>query len=550
MKISVAQLNFHVGNLEYNRGLIIDSVRKAKKEGSSLVVFPEMAITGYPPLDLLDNHSFVEECMRSVEIIAAECQGISALVGGPSFNMGKTGKKLFNSAFYLSSGRIQSVINKALLPTYDIFDEYRYFEPGNEFNIIRIEKVRIAVTICEDLWDEQPFDNRHEKSRMYSVSPMEELNRFEPDLIINMSASPFSYSRLSIREALFTSKAAKYRLPLIMSNQTGTNTDVVFDGSSIVIKPGGRIHDRLNSFTEDFRTYSISEILSEEPRSFEPFPSRSEMIIKALESGIKDYFGKMGFSKAIIGLSGGIDSALVAALAARSLGPGNVLGLLMPSRYSSDHSVKDAVELSVNLGIKYEIVSIEESLKSFEKTMSESFREEVRGITHENIQSRIRAIILMAYSNKEGYILLNTSNKSESATGYGTLYGDMAGGLSVIGDVYKTDVYNLCRCLNETKSIIPENIITKPPSAELKPDQKDSDSLPPYEILDTILYQYIELQKSKEEIVNSGFAIKDVEWIISLVNKAEYKRFQSPPVIRISSKSFGPGRRMPLVAKY
>ncbi len=550
MKITIAQLNYHIGNFAANRDLICSAIHKAKSEGADLVVFSELCIPGYPPLDLLDRFDFIEKCNKTVEDISKECMGITAIVGSPVTNNNRNGKKLYNSALVLSEGKIIFSANKALLPTYDIFDEYRYFEPGTSFNVFQFKGLKIALTICEDLWDEQSFDNEFEKKRLYTISPMDELSKHNPDIIINISASPFSYTRTDIKEDIFKGKATRHKIPLIMVNQTGANTELIFDGASMIINSKGEICKRLPFFVEAVETFTTEDICKGILFPVPEKPQVVELIYKALVTGIRDYFAKTNFSSCIIGLSGGIDSALCLCLAVEALGNENVRALLMPSRYSSEHSVSDAVDLAKRLKVQYDIVSIEKPFSAFEEDLKPLFRDKKADVTGENIQARIRALLLMAVSNKFGCILLNTSNKSEVAVGYGTLYGDMAGGLSVLGDVYKTDIYRLAGYVNRNSEIIPANIITKLPSAELRPNQLDTDSLPDYRILDSILYQYIELQKPVERISGEGFDKYTVEKVISMINSNEYKRFQAPPVLRISSKSFGTGRRMPIVAKY
>jgi len=550
MKITIAQLNYIIGNFDGNRKLIIKAIEKARNEGSDLVIFSELCIPGYPPLDLLDRVDFIEKCEQTVMEIAGYCTGITAIVGSPTFNTGHEGKKLYNSALVLSEGRVVFRTNKALLPTYDIFDEYRYFEPERNFSVFSIKGIKMALTICEDLWDEQPFDNKFEKSRLYTVSPMDELVRYGPDIIINISASPFSYTKVEAKKEIFISKAIKYGIPVVTANQTGANTELIFDGASLVISSEGKIFRQLGYFEETVETFSLEEVISGETNWQQPVCESISLVHKALVTGIRDYFAKTGFKKCIVGLSGGIDSAVVFCLAGEALGHKNVKALLMPSRYSSEHSVNDSIALAENLSASYEIISIEKPFSAFLDTLAPFFKEKKSDITEENIQARIRALLLMAFANKFGYILLNTSNKSEAAVGYGTLYGDMAGGLSVIGDVYKTDVYKLARYINREREIIPESIIRKAPSAELKPGQLDTDSLPEYKILDSILYQYIELQKSADEISMEGFDRSVVDRVLRLINYNEYKRYQAPPVLRISSKSFGDGRKMPIVAKY
>ena len=550
MKITVAQLNYHIGNFDKNRSLITDAIEKAKAEGSDLIVFSELCIPGYPPLDLLDRLDFIERCSQTVSEIARVCTRITAIVGSPTLNNKPEGKKLYNSALVLSEGKIIFSANKALLPTYDIFDEYRYFEPETKFSTFTLKGVKLAITICEDLWDEQPFDNEFEKSRLYTLSPMEELSKQNPDIIINIAASPFSYTKITAKQNIFRAKALKYKIPVISVNQTGANTELIFEGASNIINNKGEIFRQLPFFEEAVETFSTKEILSGIVTSKERDHETIPLVYKALVTGVRDYFAKMNFRNCIVGLSGGIDSALCLSLAAEALGNENVRALLMPSRYSSDHSVKDAVDLAKNLDVRYDIVNIEKPFRAFEEELAPLFKGREPDVTEENIQARIRALLLMAISNKYGCILLNTSNKSEAAVGYGTLYGDMAGGLSVIGDVYKTDIYKLADFINRYNEIIPQNTISKHPSAELRPGQVDTDSLPDYNILDAILYQYIDLQKPAERIIDEGFDEPTVIKVIKMINSNEYKRYQAPPVLRISSKAFGAGRRMPLVASY
>jgi NAD+ synthase (glutamine-hydrolysing) len=550
MKITLAQLNYHIGNFARNKDLICNAIRKAKAEGSDLVIFSELCIPGYPPLDLLDRLDFIEKCNLTVNEIANECTGIAAIVGSPTLNKRPEGKKLFNSALVLSEGEVIFSANKALLPTYDIFDEYRYFEPENRFSVFPFKGLKIAITICEDLWDEQLFDNKFEKTRLYTVSPMEELSKKNPDIIINISASPFSYTKIEAKENIFKSKAIKYKIPVISVNQTGANTELIFDGASIIVNKKGEIFNQLPFFEEAVETFSFVDIHSGTILLKDTKPATIPLIHKALVTGIRDYFAKTSFKSSIIGLSGGIDSAICLCLAVEALGNENVRALLMPSRYSSEHSVKDAVALANTLNVHYDIVNIEKPFSAFEEELAPLFEGINKDVTEENIQARIRAILLMAVSNKYGCILLNTSNKSEAAVGYGTLYGDMAGGLSVIGDVYKTDVYRLAGFINRDREIIPENTIRKFPSAELSPDQLDTDLLPDYNVMDAILYQYIELQKPAEQIISEGSDRDTVFKVIRMIDFNEYKRYQAPPVLRISSKAFGAGRRMPLVARY
>ena len=546
MKIAIAQLNYHIGNFAENTSKIIDYIGKSKAGGAELVVFTELSVTGYYPHDLLERKEFIEQSEEALNQIAAHCNGIAAIVGGPRINPEPRGKKLFNSAFFMYDGAIQHVVNKSLLPTYDIFDEYRHFEPNKSFSVFDFGGKKIAITICEDLWDEQETQNEFGREKLYQVSPLKELSALNPDLVINISASPFSFNQENSRKNILIKNAIKYQLPIVYANQVGAHTELIFDGGSVYLNKKGEIQEELNYFEEDFRIID-TEVSTQ---NLQPKTEYIEKIYHALILGIRDYFTKMGFKKATLGLSGGIDSALVLVLAVQALGKENVRVLLMPSRYSSDHSIDDALQLAKNLDIQYEIIPIQSMVDSFEQSLSDVFANLKSDITEENIQARTRGILLMAISNKFGNILLNTTNKSECAVGYGTLYGDMNGGLSVLGDVYKTDIFKMANWINRDREIIPFNTILKPPSAELRPDQKDSDSLPDYEILDQILFDYIELNLSPDEIIAKGFDKSTVLRTVKMVNTNEYKRFQAPPILRISSKAFGFGRRMPLVARY
>ncbi|RLD92742.1 MAG: NAD+ synthase [Bacteroidetes bacterium] len=550
--MALAQLNYIIGDFDGNLSKITAAVADASSSGAELVIFSELSICGYPPLDLLERKEFIHTCGQSIEKLATLVDpATGVLVGGPEFNPNKDGKLLFNSAFFLHEGKVKQVFRKSLLPTYDIFDEYRYFEPNREFHILEFKNRKLAVTICEDLWDEQPFDNEFSRSRLYTSNPLEELSVFEPDVIINIAASPFSHRKMEVKQSIFTGKAKRYKLPVLYCNQVGAHTELIFEGGSLAIHSSGRVAAKLPYFREDILICDLDELTESEPHpSPGVIPGRIGTMADALICGIKDYFGKLGFRTATLGLSGGIDSAVTLALAAEALGPANLHVLLLPSQYSSDHSVNDSVQMAENLGIKYDILPIEALFNEFRETLQALFKDMPEDIAEENIQARIRGTLLMALSNKFGNILLNTSNKSETAVGYGTLYGDMSGGLSVLGDVYKTDVYLLALYLNQEQEVIPANIISKPPSAELKPDQKDSDSLPPYDVLDQILEAYIERQLPVEKLEALGFDPKLVSRVIKLVNMNEYKRYQTPPILRVSSKAFGIGRRLPLVARY
>ncbi len=542
MQIAIAQVNYHIGNFESNKQKIIESIIKAKNDSAELVVFSELSISGYPPRDFLEFDDFISKCDNSINEIAKHCIGIAAIVGGPRKNPNNNGKRLYNTAYFINEGKIEHLTNKTLLPTYDIFDEYRYFEPNTDFSIIEFKGKRIALTICEDLWniDDTP---------MYSIQPMDELIKLNPDLMINIAASPFHYKQAEIRKNVLIKNAKKYKLPLYYVNHIGAQTELLFDGGSMVLNAEGEIINELKYFTEDF-SINDSENLKIEDKTIQEPQSKISLINDALVMGVKNYFNKLGFKKAILGLSGGIDSAVTLVLAVEALGKENVEVILLPSQYSSDHSVKDAEDLARNLGIKDFTIPIKNIYDSFETELEPYFRGLEFNIAEENLQARIRGVLLMAFSNKFGHILLNTSNKSEAAVGYGTLYGDMNGGLAVIGDVYKTEVFELARFMNKEKEVIPWNTIDKPPSAELRPDQKDSDSLPDYDILDTILFEYIEKRKGPAEIIAMGYDKAIVDRILRMVNLNEHKRYQTAPILRISSKAFGMGRRIPIVAKY
>jgi NAD+ synthase (glutamine-hydrolysing) len=552
MKIALAQLNYLIGDFEGNVARMTRAAGEAGEKGADLVVFSELSICGYPPLDLLERKDFIDNCLSHIEILAGALDpATGVLVGGPGPNPGSEGKMLFNSVFFLHGGKVRQVFRKSLLPTYDIFDEYRYFEPNREFEILEFKGKRLAVTICEDLWDEQSFENEYAHSRLYTINPLEELVRFQPHAVINLAASPFSHRKMESKQSIFTGKAKRYGIPVLYCNQVGAQTELIFEGGSMAVNPSGIVAARLPFFKEDYLMVDLEELIHSSPASDAgQIPDRIGAMASALICGIRDYFGKMGFKKATLGLSGGIDSAVTLALAAEALGPAHLHVLLLPSQYSSAHSIDDSVEMAQKLGVKYDILPIEPLFNQFRETLNPLFRDLPEDIAEENIQARIRGTLLMALSNKFGNILLNTSNKSETAVGYGTLYGDMSGGLSVLGDVYKTDVYLLARHLNAQRQMIPENIITKAPSAELRPDQKDTDSLPPYEVLDQILEAYIEKQFPQEKLVELGCEPELANRIITLVNQNEYKRYQTPPILRISSKAFGVGRRLPLVAKY
>lgn len=557
MKIFLAQQNYHIGNFESNTQKIIEAIEQAKAQGGELIVFSEMCICGYPARDFVEFNDFINKCYKAIDEIKQHADTIGVLVGSPARNPNIEGKDLFNAAFFLYEKEIKAEIHKTLLPTYDVFDEYRYFEPSLEWNIVEFKGKRLAVTLCEDIWN--LGDNP-----LYMLCPMDKLMEQNPDVMINLSASPFDYLHEEDRKAIIRNNVFKYKLPMIYCNAVGSQTEIVFDGTSYVFDKGGNLRKSLPKFKEAIDSVILNCDNTIEAPIIEPseknyaFPSHTELeaqrniphIYEALVMGIRDYFSKMGFSKAILGSSGGIDSAVTLALACEALGKENVRAILMPSPYSTEHSVNDAKELSENLGNPYDVVRIDKIYESFLGTLKPIFKDLPFSIAEENIQSRSRGNLLMAIANKFGYILLNTSNKSELATGYGTLYGDMAGGLGVLGDCYKTQIYALARYINRDKEIIPENIINKAPSAELRPNQKDSDSLPDYDILDKILFQYIERRQGPSEIKAQGFDAALVDRTLKLVNTNEYKRNQFCPIIRVSPKAFGVGRRVPIVGKY
>jgi NAD+ synthase (glutamine-hydrolysing) len=544
MKISIAQLNYHIGNFEGNLEKMLRAVEQAKQDGSDLICFSELATCGYPPRDFLEFDDFIELSEETVNKLAEAAQDIAIVVGSPSHNPVIEGKDHYNSAFFLADGKIQQVQHKTLLPTYDIFDEYRYFEPATEFKVVEYKGKRIALSICEDIW------NLGNENPLYTICPLDEMMPQQPDFILNLSASPFSYDQAEDRIRVVKANVERYKIPMFYVNHSGAQTEIIFDGGSLVMSPDAKIYEELPYFEECIRTYELDDVIKGKSKEHQQPKHKIQLIHDALLVGIRDYFGKLGFKKTILGLSGGIDSAVVAVLAQRALGQENVRVILMPSQFSSDHSVNDARELAQNLGIQYDIIPIEEIYKSYEEALKPHFWAYPFNIAEENIQARIRGMLLMAFSNKFGNILLNTSNKSEMAVGYGTLYGDMCGGLSVIGDLYKTEVFELARYINKDEEVIPENIIIKPPSAELRPDQKDTDSLPDYVVLDEILYQYIEKRQSPADLIEKGFDEKLVRRVLRLVNINEFKRYQTAPVLRVSDKSFGMGRRMPIVGKY
>lgn len=558
MKIFIAQQNYHIGNFEANTTKIIAAIEEAKQQDADMIVFSELAVCGYPPRDFLEFSDFIEQSKNAVNKITEVADNIAVIVGAPSVNPKVEGKDLFNSAYFLYKKEVKAVAHKTLLPTYDIFDEYRYFEPGNEHTVVNFKGKKFALTVCEDIWN--LGDNP-----LYRVCPMDILTQQNPDIIINLSASPFDYAQAEERLGIIKQNVAKYNIPMVYCNTVGSQTEVVFDGGSVVMDTSQNIVAELPYFSEALACVDWNEDNSfgqsivrpaYEIKQAYPMPMSFDenlgidRIYHALVTGIRDYFGKMGFTKATVASSGGIDSALTLTLACHALGSENVDALLMPSEYSTNHSIDDAVQLSENLNNPYNILPIKDIFQEFRSTLKPIFKDLPFNVAEENMQSRIRGALVMAMSNKFGTILLNTSNKSELATGYGTLYGDMAGGLGVLGDLYKMQVYALAKYINRNGEIIPQHIIDKAPSAELRHEQKDSDSLPEYDILDTILYQYIERRQGPKEIVAQGFDADLVARILKMVNINEYKRNQFCPIIRVSPKAFGVGRRVPIVGKY
>ncbi|MBI1184950.1 NAD+ synthase [bacterium] len=538
MKVCLAQLNYHTGNFELNSTKIIQTI-EACKGSTDLVVFAELAVCGYPPRDFLEFNHFIDLVEETLQNIAAHCTNITAIVGAPAKNTSGKGKPLHNAAFVLANGKIQEVVYKTLLPNYDIFDEYRYFEPNRSFKCVEIAGEKVALTVCEDLWnvDDVP---------LYYQNPMDELIAEKPGLMVNIAASPFSGKQAIKRNDILAKNAQRYHLPIVYVNHVGAQTELIFDGDSRFVNADGNTVASLPQFKESLLYIDTEETKPQKPTANNPIA----MVHDALVLGIKDYFGKLGLKKATLGLSGGIDSAVVCALAVEALGAENVLPVLLPSQYTHSLSVSEAEKLAQNLGCAYKTIPIKNIYTAFEQELSEHFKGLANDVTEENLQARSRGVILMALSNKLGYILLNTTNKSEMAVGYGTLYGDLCGGLSVIGDVYKTAVYELAEYINRNEEIIPRFIIDRPPSAELKEDQKDSDSLPPYEQLDPLLHLYIEQRKGPEELIKLGFDAQVVKRVLKLVNQSEWKRYQTAPILRVSEKAFGMGRRMPIVAKY
>ncbi len=547
MKIGLAQINPIVGDLPGNGQKIIDFTRRAHRQGAELVIFPELCITGYPPMDLLENRFFVQAALKTLEHIASEIPpDTGVIVGGPTFNPEPVGKRLFNAAFLLENGSIVAEVHKTLLPTYDIFDEYRYFEPARTRKPIRWRGLRLGLHICEDMWNNE----EHAPYHLYREDPVAELAAQGVDLFINISASPFSQGKHQLRNEVVQTICRRHRIPFILVNTVGANTEIIFDGDSRVHAADGTRLLCAPSFEESLLIWNTEHPTGPCTIHHEAIPD----IYEALVLGIRDYFFKTGaFSRAVIGLSGGIDSAVTCALAVEALGEARVVGISMPSKFSSRHSVEDAETLAQNLGIPLHKVPIQPMVDSFMEQLKPYFEGTPFGTAEENIQARVRGVTLMAFSNKFNYLVLSTGNKSELSVGYATLYGDMNGGLAVLSDVYKTQVYELARYINARarREVIPRRVLEKPPSAELRPNQTDQDTLPPYPVLDQILKLYIEEHLEWNEIVErTGYDEKLVEDILNRVDRNEYKRRQAPPGLRVSAKAFGIGRRMPIVMRW
>lgn len=551
MKLAIAQINPTIGDLTGNAQQILVAAKQAAQQGVRLLLTTEISLCGYPPRDLLLDPSFVQAVETTLAQLAREIPSeLVVLVGCVELNERSPshgGKPLFNSIALLEQGKIQQIFHKRLLPTYDVFDDKRYFEPGLQSNSFTIDRVRIGVTICEDLWNDEEFWGR----RNYAVNPIADLATLGVDIIVNLSGSPYTVRKQHLREAMLRHAAVRYQQPIVYANQVGANDDLIFDGCSVAFNRAGEIVCRARAFETDLVVMEFDETERDlQLSSVAPMPDEEAEIWAALVLGVRDYTRKCGFSKVLVGLSGGVDSSLVAAIATSALGAENVLGVLMPSPHSSEHSVQDALELAKNLGIQTYTLPIGELMQGYDQTLDQLFVGTPFGIAEENIQSRIRGNLLMAITNKFGYLLLSTGNKSEMAVGYCTLYGDMNGGLAVIADVPKTCVYSLCHWLNAAAEIIPANILTKPPSAELKPGQVDQDSLPPYDILDDILQRLIQDHQSAAQIVAAGHNPEIVDRVLQMVARAEFKRRQAPPGLKITDRAFGTGWRMPIANKW
>ncbi|WP_291328865.1 NAD+ synthase [Desulfovibrio sp. UCD-KL4C] len=547
MKIALLQLNLTVGDIEGNSKLILDGVEKAAERGAKICVTSELAITGYPPRDLLLNSDFVSRCRKVIAVLSNKMpEGVALIVGGVDINHEGCGNPLRNAAWLVERGSVPRIFYKWLLPTYDVFDEQRYFEPSEEDNFFVFDGIRIGVTICEDVWND-PDDGVNNR---YGRNPLPAIMESKPEVLINLSASPFSIGKQLVREKMLSNIASKYKVPVVYANQVGGNDDLVFDGRSCAFDANGALIARGKSFEDDIILVDVTNSTGKIAK--DDFSEESEAW-NAMVTGLRDYTAKTGFKQIVLGLSGGIDSALTAAVAAEALGPKNVLGVLMPSPYSSKGSIDDSITLVENLGIKSITIPINDLMSSFETALAPAFDGFPENVAEENIQSRIRGNLVMAISNKIGALLVTTGNKSELAVGYCTIYGDMAGGLAVISDLYKTLVFKVCRWLNEQGmgEVIPVATIEKPPSAELRPDQKDEDSLPPYDVLDRIIELRVEHHQSEIEILEeTGFDPEVVKGVLKLIKISEFKRKQAAPGLKITSRAFGTGWRMPIACRF
>ncbi len=544
MKIALAQIDPTVGDFTGNLEKVITVSRRAAEAGARLTVFSELALCGYPPADFLEKPSFLARCQQVVEELAEATRELSTavLVGVALPSPAASGKPAVNAAVLIDKGQVLLTQHKRLLPFYDVFDEQRYFAPAREQHVAELDGVRLGVTICEDAWNDKNFWSQ----RLYKIDPMEELMKLAPAVHINLSSSPFWHGKRQVRREMLTAIARRDQIPVVLVNQVGGNDSLIFDGSSLAINAQGELVAQAASFEEDL--VLVDPFTA--PAIAPPEDDDTEAAYRALVLGTRDYVRKCGFKKALIGLSGGIDSALVAAVAADALGAENVIAIGMPSPYSSQGSIDDSRALAANLGIRFDVIGISGLFNEFQQALAPQFEGLKADLTEENIQSRIRGCLLMACSNKFGALVLTTGNKSEMAVGYCTLYGDMVGALAVIGDLVKTRVYAVCQWLNRDHEVIPRNILEKPPSAELRPDQKDTDSLPPYEVLDPILEAYVERYETPEQIAaEHGFPLQIVQHVVHLVERSEYKRQQAAPVLKVTAKSFGMGRRFPIAVR-
>ena len=547
MRIALAQLNPTIGDIPGNLDRILQTYRRAVALGADLVVTPELSLIGYPPKDLLLKPRFVADNLAALARLVHEVGRTALLVGFVDRTKEARGLPLRNAVALVADGRVLARKYKSLLPTYDVFDEMRYFEPGAGPQVVSLGGLRLGLSICEDIWTQEEAGPI---ARYYHGNPIAQLVESEADVLLNMSASPFVVGKFSQRAALVRAQAVKYRRPIVYVNQVGGNDELIFDGASFAMDSFGQVVGRLRAFEEDLGVVDLPG--GRAPEALPPLPSDIEALRGALVLGIRDYMRKCGFKDAVLGLSGGVDSGLVACLAAEAVGPDHVVGVAMPSRYSSSHSLEDARAVAENLGIRFLVIPMDGPHRAFETALAEAFAGREPDTAEENVQARVRGTILMALSNKFGYLVLSTGNKSEVAVGYCTLYGDMAGGLAAISDVPKTMVYELARHVNAVaaRPPIPERVFTKPPSAELKPNQTDQDSLPPYEVLDGILALYVRDERSPDEIVAAGFPADVVAKVVRLVDRNEYKREQMAPGLKVTSRAFGFGRRMPIAQRY